>query len=201
MVVGELLLKELERRKFGDDILFGVRESYNEAASNGVNHGNVSEDATGQRVQTDGVDRPDPRKKLRIYVRVTENSVHVEIGNEYSDVNQSFDPDALLAEADKIDARKLATPSGRGFLIMRHYTHRMGWGEKRNRIVLEWDRNGSKLGAEHKAERLNGTLPKQWGLDDVGVMKDMYQTLSAMNSVQRQTAIRRTVEETLHSKQ
>jgi serine/threonine-protein kinase RsbW len=93
--------------------LFAVRIALEEAISNAIVHGN----------------RRDPRKQVTVLYRVSPTDVVVRVEDE----GQGFDPTQI---ADPLAPENLERASGRGILLMQHYTNWLCYNRTGNCVTL-----------------------------------------------------------------
>jgi serine/threonine-protein kinase RsbW len=93
--------------------LFAVRIAVAEAISNAIVHGN----------------RRDPRKQVTVLYRVSPTEVVARVEDE----GQGFDPTQI---ADPRAPENLEKASGRGILLMQHYTNRLCYNRSGNCVTL-----------------------------------------------------------------
>jgi serine/threonine-protein kinase RsbW len=91
----------------------GMRLALEEAVVNAVRHGH----------------RGDPAKHVRVRFRVDAAEALAEVEDE----GPGFDPDAV---PDPTTAENLDKPSGRGLLLMRHFTTWVRFHDRGNRVTL-----------------------------------------------------------------
>jgi len=94
----ERILKELERRQYGEEEKFAVKLALEEALSNAIKHGN----------------RNDPSKKIKVGYAVTAKRAVIVVRDE----GPGFCPDAV---PDCTDPERLRLPNGRGIMLLRAY--------------------------------------------------------------------------------
>jgi len=112
--VQEAILAELERLKWPEHDVFGVRLALEEALINAIKHGN----------------HYDPAKHVQIRCGICKDLVRVEI----EDQGKGFDPASV---PDPTDPENLESPCGRGIMLMRSFMSRVEFNETGNRVILE----------------------------------------------------------------
>ncbi len=112
--IQERILSMLEDRDFTARDLFGVRLSLEEALVNAIKHGN----------------QMNPDKSVKVFCRMTADSVYIEIEDEGSGFVPAEVPDPTADE-------NLEKPSGRGIMLMRSLMNRIEYIEPGNKVVLE----------------------------------------------------------------
>jgi serine/threonine-protein kinase RsbW len=98
---------------YGSEDLFAFRIALDEAISNAIIHGN----------------RRDPTKKVTVSYRVSPNRVVATVEDE----GQGFDPASI---PDPLAPENLEQTSGRGLLLMRHYTNWLRFNGVGNCVTL-----------------------------------------------------------------
>jgi serine/threonine-protein kinase RsbW len=91
----------------------GLELALEEAIVNGLRHGNGG----------------DPSKQVRVHYRVTRQAVLADVEDE----GPGFDPNRV---PDPTRPENLERPSGRGLLLIRHYTTWVGFSARGNRVTL-----------------------------------------------------------------
>jgi len=115
---------------WNDKDLFAIELALEESLTNAVKHGNKS----------------DPAKKVRFDCKLSPEKLYVRIEDE----GNGFDPGSL---ADPRDPANQMTASGRGVLLVRHFTSRVKWNDKGNVIEFEKDRSdGTASGNDTPSE-------------------------------------------------
>jgi serine/threonine-protein kinase RsbW len=121
--VQERIVDTLENLGYSTRDVFGVRLALEEALVNAIKHGN----------------RNDPRKRVHIECRISDEMVIVEIEDEGPGFDLEEVPDPTAEE-------NLEKPSGRGIMLMRAFMTRVEYEGRGNRIVLEKHRSNGEEG-------------------------------------------------------
>ena len=111
--VEDRIVAEAEAHHFGEDDVFALRLSLEEALTNAIRHGNVG----------------DGRKKVRIRYQVNQDRIDVYVADEGS----GFDPDQV---PDPTQAENLELPTGRGIMLMRAYMNEVEYSQMGNTVHL-----------------------------------------------------------------
>jgi serine/threonine-protein kinase RsbW len=111
--VQERILGLIESVPFDDRDVFGIRLALEEAIVNAIKHGNGM----------------DPDKAVRIWCRVTQESVRVEIEDEGEGFTVEEVPDPTADE-------NLERPCGRGIMLMRAFMTEISFNSRGNRVTL-----------------------------------------------------------------
>jgi len=119
-VAGEVL-KTLEEHDFGEDMVFAVHLSLEEAFINAIKHGN----------------HDDPRKKILVECLITPEKVDVSITDE----GFGFDPNGI---PDPRCDSNLYKSCGRGVLLIQSYMDVVEYNSRGNCIHMVKYRNGEK---------------------------------------------------------
>ena len=109
----ERILGLIESVPFDDRDVFGIRLALEEAIVNAIKHGNGM----------------DPDKAVRIWCRVTQESVRVEIEDEGEGFTVEEVPDPTADE-------NLERPCGRGIMLMRAFMTEISFNSRGNRVTL-----------------------------------------------------------------
>ena len=109
----EEICREAQSLGYGEEVLFALRLSLEEALTNAICHGN----------------RADTSKKVRIKRQLTSDRIDVEI----SDEGEGFDPRSV---PDPTKEDKLGLPSGRGIHLMRAYMDEVEYNRSGNSVRL-----------------------------------------------------------------
>lgn len=96
---GDRIVQMCRAAGFTEKDLFAIRLAYEEAVTNAVVHGN----------------KRSPDKQVTVTVEITPDHVRLRVQDE----GPGFDPSAV---PDPTAPENLTRPSGRGLLLMRHYT-------------------------------------------------------------------------------
>ena len=116
--VQERIIGILEAMQYTDRDIFGVRLALEEALVNAIKHGN----------------QMDPRKSVRISVRINSEKARIEIEDQGTGFTLSEVPDPTADE-------NLERPCGRGIMLMRAFMNLIEYNEVGNRVVLEKHRS------------------------------------------------------------
>lgn len=116
--VQERIIAILESLNYSDRDVFGVRLALEEALVNAIKHGN----------------RMDPRKIVRVSVRIDPDRARIEI----EDQGEGF---ALSDVPDPTADENLERPCGRGIMLMRAFMNLIEYNAVGNRVVLEKHRS------------------------------------------------------------
>jgi serine/threonine-protein kinase RsbW len=108
------LLRELSRKGWSDQEIFGVHLAVEEAVVNAIKHGN----------------RLDENKQVHVCCRLLPDRLWIEIADE----GPGFDPQCV---PDCTAAENLETPNGRGIMLMRSFMSRVEYSPQGNCVVLE----------------------------------------------------------------
>jgi serine/threonine-protein kinase RsbW len=111
--VEDQIVQAAKVNNYGEEAIFALRLSLEEALSNAIRHGNVG----------------DISKKVRI--RYLVNAEHIEIF--VADEGKGFNPDNL---PDPTVMENLENPSGRGIMLMRAYMNKVEYNETGNQVHL-----------------------------------------------------------------
>ncbi len=111
--VQERILGLIESVPFDDRDVFGIRLALEEAIVNAIKHGNGM----------------DPDKAVRIWCRVTQENVRVEIEDEGEGFTVEEVPDPTADE-------NLERPCGRGIMLMRAFMTEISFNSRGNRVTL-----------------------------------------------------------------
>lgn len=116
--VQDRIIQVLENNEFPMRAIFGMRLSLEEALVNAIKHGN-------QR---------DPNKSVRVYCRICNEKVRIEIEDE----GEGFDPDEV---PDPTKDENLDRPCGRGIMLMRAFLSLVEYNDTGNCVILEKHKN------------------------------------------------------------
>lgn len=94
----QAIVDEVRRGGYSDDFTFAVKLALEEALTNAIKHGN----------------REDPAKHVTVRYHIDPQRIVIRVADE----GPGFDPDAV---PDCRQAERLALPSGRGIMLMKHY--------------------------------------------------------------------------------
>jgi len=111
--VEDRIVTEAQKFGYGEEIVFAVRLSLEEALSNAIRHGN----------------KGDLDKRIRMRYCVDAESIEVYIADEGS----GFDPEQV---PDPTRKENLDRPSGRGIMLMKAYMNRVEYSERGNEVRL-----------------------------------------------------------------
>jgi len=114
------LLAKLAELRWGEQDIFSVHLSVEEAVVNAIKHGNQN----------------DQSKKVRVQFHTSADKLRIEIEDE----GDGFDPDSV---PDPTFEENLELPSGRGLMLMRNFMTRIEFNDKGNQVVLEKRRSDS----------------------------------------------------------
>jgi serine/threonine-protein kinase RsbW len=121
--IQERIITLLEKLRYSERDVFGVRLALEEALVNAIKHGNGM----------------DPQKRVRVKCRADSQKVRVEIEDE----GEGFVPDQV---PDPTEDENLEKPCGRGIMLMRAFLSKVEYNELGNQVVLEKDReSGGKV--------------------------------------------------------
>ena len=112
--IQERIVSLLERLRFSDRDIFGMRLALEEALVNAIKHGNGM----------------DPQKSVRVQCRVDARKVRVVIEDE----GTGFVPAAV---PDPTEEENLEKPCGRGIMLMRAFLTLVEYNDVGNCVVLE----------------------------------------------------------------
>jgi len=112
------IMEEIEQHHYIEDAVFAIKLALEEALINAIKHGN----------------KEDPRKKVRIQCRVTDQEAEIIIEDEGPGFDRSSVPDPTSDE-------NLERLHGRGILLMEAYMN-----------VIEWSNNGRRVRMVRKNE-------------------------------------------------
>ena len=110
----DALLEQLAVERWNSHEVFGVHLAVEEALVNAIKHGN----------------KEDPAKS--VHVRVQTSPAHLRI--EIIDEGPGFDPRRV---PDPTDPTRLATPHGRGLMLMHSFMTRVEYKGRGNELVME----------------------------------------------------------------
>jgi serine/threonine-protein kinase RsbW len=122
--VQEAVIREAEALGYGKEEVFAIRLSLDEAVTNAIHHGNCN----------------DPEKQVAIEYQVDEQAVRITV----SDEGEGFCPEEL---PDPTLEDNLATPSGRGVMLIQVYMTEVTYNPCGNSISMV-KRKGCKLPAK-----------------------------------------------------
>ena len=111
--IEEEIVEAARQSNFGDEAVFALRLSLEEALTNAIHHGNAD----------------DSGKKIQVSYSVTPQAVKVRIADEGPGFNPEQVPDPTTEE-------RLEVPSGRGILLMRAYMDQVEFNEQGNEVIL-----------------------------------------------------------------
>lgn len=112
------LIRQLHAHRWDRREVFGVHLAMEEALVNAICHGNGE----------------DPSKQVQVRCRLASDRVRVEIADE----GPGFDPACV---PDPTDPGHLASPCGRGLLLMRSFMSRVTFQDRGRVVILEKDRD------------------------------------------------------------
>lgn len=121
--VQDRIVQFLEDLQYNERDVFGIRLAIEEALVNAIKHGN----------------RMDPSKSVRVFCRVCQQKIRIEI----EDQGEGFRPDNV---PDPTTDENLERPSGRGIMLMRAFMTSIEYNAVGNRVVLEKFRTTEKVG-------------------------------------------------------
>jgi len=98
---------------YGEEVIFALRLSLEEALSNAIRHGNVGD------------------ADKRVYIRYAIDADRIDI--TVRDEGGGFDPASI---PDPTAAENLENPSGRGIMLMRAYMNKVEYNPKGNQVRL-----------------------------------------------------------------
>lgn len=107
------IVASAQQHGYGEDALFALRLSLEEALTNAIRHGNGC----------------DPGKKVTVRYAVTRWQVDVYVGDEGS----GFDPEQV---PDPTAEENIEHPNGRGIMLMRAYMSQVEYNRKGNEVHL-----------------------------------------------------------------
>ena len=110
----EEIIAQLERGGWPEHAIFSVRLALEEALANAVKHGN----------------RLDPSKHIRVFCKIDDSDLHMEVADE----GPGFDPAAV---PDPLSPERLEEPSGRGIMLMRSFMDRVEYIPPGNCVALD----------------------------------------------------------------
>ncbi len=113
-----MVMEDVEAHGFGEDAVFAIRLSLDEALSNAIRHGNNG----------------NPEKQVVVEYGFTEQAFSVSITDEGS----GFSPDEL---PDPTQKENLERPCGRGVMLMKAYMSHVSFNKQGNRVTLVKKRN------------------------------------------------------------
>ncbi len=117
--VQEEVLRQLQRHRWTEREIFGVRLAMEEALVNAIKHGN----------------RSDASKQIRVACRLWDGRLRIEITDE----GTGFDPGCV---PDPTEPKNLEAPGGRGILLMRTFMTHVEYNKQGNTVILEKQRTG-----------------------------------------------------------
>ena len=121
LAVQDRIVGILEELGYPPRDVFGCRLALEEALVNAIKHGN----------------RNDPRKSVRIAVRIAAERFEIEIEDE----GPGFDPEDV---PDPTSEENLEKPSGRGIMLMRAFMTRVDYQGRGNVVFLEKHRGSGE---------------------------------------------------------
>jgi len=98
---------------YGEEVIFALRLSLEEALSNAIRHGNVG----------------DADKRVHIRYAIDADRIDITVRDE----GGGFDPASI---PDPTAAENLENPSGRGIMLMRAYMNKVEYNPKGNQVRL-----------------------------------------------------------------
>jgi serine/threonine-protein kinase RsbW len=112
--VHKQIMDEVERRRYDEKSLFGIRLALEEGLMNAVKHGN----------------KLDPKKTVQVEAKITDKSTEITIEDQGPGFERCEVPDPCAKE-------NLLKPSGRGILLMESYMDKIEYsrGGRRVRMV------------------------------------------------------------------
>jgi len=116
-LIGEVM-KMVRADRWGDKDLFAIELVLEEILTNAVKHGNGS----------------DPSKNVRFDCKLSRNKLYVRVEDE----GKGFD---IGAVADPRDPANQMAVSGRGILLVKHFTTSATWSARGNVVEIEKDRS------------------------------------------------------------
>lgn len=124
--VQEAIIQPAQALGYGKEEIFAIRLSVDEAVTNAIHHGNGD----------------DPSKKVTIEYSVEDQAVRITV----SDEGEGFCPDGL---PDPTEEANLATPHGRGVMLMSVYMTEVKYNRCGNAISMV-KQKGCKLPAKEE---------------------------------------------------
>jgi serine/threonine-protein kinase RsbW len=116
--VQQEILDEIGRQRWPPHDVFSVHLAMEEALANAIKHGNKS----------------DYNKSIRIRCLLWPERIRIEVADE----GAGFSP---LSVPNPTDPSRLASPSGRGIMLMRSFMTRVEFNQRGNQITLEKQRS------------------------------------------------------------
>jgi len=123
------ILRQLQVHGWGEQDIFAVHLSLEEALVNAIKHGN----------------RSDPHKTVTIRCSLSARKFLVEI----ADQGQGFDPNAI---PDPTDPEHIESPTGRGLMLMRTFMTKVEFNAKGNAVRMEKEKSPSEERTDKPAE-------------------------------------------------
>jgi serine/threonine-protein kinase RsbW len=120
-VVHQAILEPVRKHSYSDEAVFAIKLALDEAVTNAIRHGNGE----------------DPDKKVTIEYVVTDESVHMTIGDE----GCGFVSETL---PDPTHNNHLCQPHGRGVMLMRAYMTEVHYSRSGNCVTLVKRRDCTK---------------------------------------------------------
>ena len=114
----EEILDQVKAAGFGQDAIFAIRLSLDEAMSNAIRHGNDS----------------DPDKNVVVEYDITDDEFRASVTDEGCGFSPDQVPDPTLVE-------NIKRPFGRGVMLMKAYMSEVIFNERGNRVTLVKRRN------------------------------------------------------------
>jgi serine/threonine-protein kinase RsbW len=109
----ERICVEVAAAGWADEDLFAFRMALAEGVMNAIMHGN----------------RRDPMKRVTVIYRLSAKRIVATVEDE----GRGFDSARI---PNPVDSENLAKPTGRGLLLMRHYSDRLCFNRAGNRVTL-----------------------------------------------------------------
>jgi serine/threonine-protein kinase RsbW len=117
----QAILRELVRRRYGPDMVFGIKLALEEALTNAVKHGN----------------RNDARKQVVVRYHVGRDRTVIMVRDE----GAGFTPESL---PDPTTEENLERPFGRGIMLMQSYMTRVQFVPPGNEVWMLKERRNRK---------------------------------------------------------
>jgi serine/threonine-protein kinase RsbW len=111
--VMDAILAAVEKHRFVENAVFGIKLALDEAMINAVKHGN----------------KLDPNKRVQVWVKVSPAVCDITIQDEGPGFNPDAVPDPTLEE-------NLEKSGGRGLLLIRHYMSTADWTDRGRRLHM-----------------------------------------------------------------
>ena len=115
------LLAKLSELRWGEQDIFGIHLSVEEAVVNAIKHGNQN----------------DQNKNIRVQFQTSADQLRIEVEDE----GDGFDPESV---PDPTFEENLELPSGRGLMLMRSFMTHVEFNDKGNHVLLEKKRSESE---------------------------------------------------------